>query len=107
MRNYTKQIWAYICFAMILTGMTGLSWYAFREHGWVESLLGVAWDVEMRHPILASPIIAGTILLVVLFMRGGLEPGKINRLDSIMLYVIMLCGAYFIFRFFYSGAWPF
>ena len=72
MKKLIQQIWAYICFAMVLVGIIGLTWNAFSEHGWIESLLGVAWDSEIRHPILIAPVVAGTILLVILFMRGGL-----------------------------------
>lgn len=107
MNKLIKRMWEYLCFTMILIGIVGLSWSAFSEHGWIERLWGVAWDAEMRHPILATPIVIGTILLVWLFMRGGLEAGKVHLLDGILIYAIMLVGLYFTLKFFYSGAWPF
>lgn len=107
MKQILKEIWSYFCFALVLVGLIGLSWSAFGEKGWIERLWGVAWDVEMRHPILALPVMGGTALLVWLFMRGGLEPGKTSRLADLLVYVTMLSGAYFLFQYFRSSAWPF
>ena len=107
MKGILKEIWSYFCFALVLIGLIGLSWSAFGENGWIERLWGVAWDVEMRHPILAIPVIGGTALLAWLFMRGGLNPGKTSRLADLLVYVTMLSGAYFLFQYFRSGAWQF
>lgn len=107
MKKLIHEIWTFFIFAMVLIGIIGLSWNAFGDKGWIESLWGVAWDAEMRHPILAIPVIGGTLLLVMLFMRGGLEPGKTNRLADLLVYATMLSGAYFTVQYFRSGAWPF
>lgn len=107
MKNLFKEFWNYFSFAMVLLGIVGLSWNAFSENGWIERLWGVAWDAEVRYPILVVPVIGGTLLLVALFMRGGLEPGKTSRLADLLVYVTMLSGAYFALQYFRSGAWPF
>ncbi|MDD5176451.1 MAG: hypothetical protein PHQ05_08540 [Sterolibacterium sp.] len=107
MKKLLKEIWSYFSFAMVLVGIIGLSWDAFGAASWIERLWGVAWDAEIRHPILAIPVIGGTLLLAALFMRGGLEPGKTNRLADLLVYVTMLSGVYFTVQYFRSGAWPF
>lgn len=107
MKILLKELWSYLCFAMVLVGIVGLSWSAFGDQGWIERLWGVAWNAELRHPILAVPVIGGTVMLVLLFMRGGLEPGKTSRLSDMLVYVTMLSGAYFTFQFWRLGAWPF
>ena len=107
MNKLIKEIWSYFSFALVLVGIIGLSWNAFGANGWIERLWGVAWDAEVRHPILAIPVIGGTFLLSVLFMRGGLKPGKTSRLADLLVYVTMLSGAYFSLQFIHSTAWPF
>ncbi|MFA7279217.1 MAG: hypothetical protein WC100_03895 [Sterolibacterium sp.] len=107
MQGILKEAWSFLCFTLVLIGLIGLTWSAFGDKGWIEQLWGVVWNAELRHPILAIPIVGGTILLVWLFMRGGLEPGKTSRLADLLVYVTMLSGAYFLFQFLRSGAWPF
>lgn len=105
--NMTKlldQIWNFFCFTMILIGITGLCWKAFGDDGWIEHLWGVAWDMELRHPILATPVIAGTLLLVALFLHGELHPGKVSRLHDLLIYTTMLAGVYFTLKFLLSGS---
>jgi len=107
MKKLINQIWDFFCFTMILVGIIGLSWGAFGENGWFERLLGVTWDMGLRHPILATPIIVGTLLLVALFMRGELQTGKASRLHDLLIYITMLAGGYFTLKFLLSGFWPF
>ena len=105
MNQLFKNIWSYFSFAMILVGITGISWNTFSENGWIEQIWGVAWDAEIRHPILFTPIIVSTILLIILYMRGGLETGKTNRFDSLLIYITMISGVYFSCKFIYLTAW--
>ncbi|MFA7270233.1 MAG: hypothetical protein WC073_12885 [Sterolibacterium sp.] len=107
MNKILKELWSYVCFALVLVGIVGLSWSAFGEEGWIERSWGVVWDTEMRHPILAIPVIGSTVLLVTLFMRGGLNPGKTSPLADLLVYVTMLFGAYSIWQYWHSGVWPF
>lgn len=102
MKDILKEAWSFFCFTLVLIGIIGLSWSAFGEKGWIESLWGVAWNAETRNPILAIPVIGGTLLLVWLFMRGGLKPGKTSRLADLLVYVTMLSGAYFLFQYWRS-----
>ena len=107
MNKLIHQIWEFFCFAMILVGITGLSWGAFGEKGWIEHLLGVTWDIELRHPILFTPIVCGTLLLAVLFMRGELQTGKVSKLHDLLYYVTVFVGAYFTLKFLLPDFWPF
>ncbi|MCX7177442.1 MAG: hypothetical protein NTX56_01315 [Proteobacteria bacterium] len=107
MNKLLKEAWSFFCFTLVLIGIIGLSWSAFGDQGWIERLWGVAWSAELRHPILAVPVIGGTLLLVWLFIRGGLEPGKTSRLADLLVYVTMLSGAYFLWQYWRSGTFPF
>lgn len=106
MKKILSVIWLYFSFFMILIAILGLSWGAFGENGWIERLWGVAWNIELRHPILGIPVIAGILLSAMLFLRGGLEPGKVGRLGNLLIYAMIIYGGYFSFQWWRSGAWP-
>lgn len=102
MNNFFKHVWDFICFTLILIGIVGLCWEAFGDKGWVEKLWGVAWNMEISHPILATPIIGGTLLLVVIFARGELQTGKVSKFHDMLIYITMIAGVYFAVRFLLS-----
>lgn len=104
MKKLIPQMWGFFCFTMVLVGIVGLSWGAFGENGWLERLWGVTLDMELRHPILATPIVCGTLLLVVLFMRGELQTGKVSMLHDLLFYITVLTGVYFTLKFLLSGS---
>jgi hypothetical protein len=106
MKKMLAALWNYFTFLMILIGIVGLSWGAFGEKGWIERLLGSAWNIETRHPILALPVIGGTLLLAMMFLRGELQTGKVGWLADLLIYAMMFYGIYFSYLWLRAGAWP-
>ncbi|MBS1191144.1 MAG: hypothetical protein H6R10_2936 [Rhodocyclaceae bacterium] len=96
MNEKLRILWSSTVFALVLVGIAGLSWSAFQENGWVERLLGVVWDAEVRHPLLLVPTIGGALLMAWLFLRGGMaRGGKDSMLSHLWVYGLMASGAYF------------
>ena len=98
MKKIIDEIMAYITFTLILIGIGGLSLEIFKEGGLIERFLGVVWDAESRHPLLITPILGGALLLVSIFLRGGLTKGKGSPLNNLLVYVLMACGAYYSYQ---------
>jgi hypothetical protein len=92
------DLWSYLAFALMLVGITGLSWELFREDGWAKSFLGAVWDAEIRNPLIVTPVLIGTVFLVTLFFRGGLKVGKGNPFSDAFVYLLMAAGVYFAFK---------
>lgn len=96
------DIKTYLTFVLILIGIAGLSMDVFKDGGFLERALGVVWDAETRHPMLMIPTIGGTLLLVSIFLRGGLAPSKSSdngsRLADIPIYLFMASGAYYLYH---------
>lgn len=95
MKRLIQDLWSYCSFTLILIGLWGLSWRTFGAHGWLMHWLNIGADDHVESPILATPILLGTVLLALLFMRGGLKTGKSSWLDDTLIYGMMLVGLYF------------
>jgi hypothetical protein len=99
MNSFFKNLWSFICFTLVLIGITGLCWDAFNDQGWIAKLWGVVWNAETRELILAAPVIGGAFLLITVFMSGDLKTGAGSKFHDGILYLIMLSGAYFSGKF--------
>jgi hypothetical protein len=86
---------SYLAFALMLVGITGLSWEMFREDGWAKHFLGSIWDAENRSPLVVTPVVIGTAFVVFLFFRGGLKGGRKHPLSDVFVYLLMAAGIYF------------
>jgi len=96
MNRYLSAAWAYIAFTLILIGIAGLSWDAFRPDGWVENNLGALMEAEMRDPLLVTPIIIGLAILIPKLFHGNLSLSKKRKSTAdIFVYVMMFAGAYY------------
>jgi len=95
MKRIIEAAWVYVVFTLVLIGIVGLSLELFMDNGLIERTFDVVWDAEMRNPLLVTPILGGTLLLLSIFLRGRLTSGKGHSFSDLLLYAIMACGAYF------------
>lgn len=96
MNRTLEMIWSYICFALILIGIGGVAIRLFSPNGWGERLIGVVWEAEVRSPLIATPIVLGTVYLVYRFLHGNFKPATTNRIGNLIFYGMALAGAYFL-----------
>lgn len=92
------DVWGILAFGLMLTGITGLSWEAFRDGGWGERFIGATWTATLQKPLVMLPVVIGAIFLMVMFMRGRLATGKGHPFSDALVYVLMALGVYFIYR---------
>lgn len=98
MNEKLRTLWSSVVFALIIIGIGGLSWSAFQENGWVERAFDIVWEAEMRHPLLLVPTIGGVLLMVSIYLRGGLAPGKSSIFSFVVTYGMMICGVYYSYK---------
>jgi hypothetical protein len=84
--------------ALVLTGVGGISFHAFREDGWVGFVLGNILSLEMQYPLVAIPLTVAAILLFRAWRNHRLALGRVSRVPAAAVYVLMGAGAYFIAR---------
>lgn len=103
-----KQTWQCVIsvftIALVLAGITGLSFQAFRPGGWIEYALGGLWALEVQYPLVAIPATVGTIVLFRAWRRHHLTLGHLSRVPVLFVYGLMGAGAYFIGQYAFNGA---
>lgn len=102
LKETSRTLWSTVFLALIVIGISGLSWDAFKDDGWVEQRIGAFWGDNFRHPIIIAPIVVGTILAANAFLHGGLAPGRGKRGAQILIYVFVAAGLYYSYKWFLS-----
>ena len=92
------DVWGVLAFFLMMAGITGLSWEAFREGGWGEQILGATWDAAKSKPMIMLPVLVGGVAIFVFATRGRLTVGKGHPFSDAIVYVLMALGLYFIYR---------
>lgn len=100
MTSAMKQAYEYlVSFAtimLVIAGIGGMSFHAFRDRGWIETLLDHFWSFEMAYPTVAIPLTLVAGLAVYSWRQHNLALGRVSRLPTVFLYCLMGAGAYFI-----------
>lgn len=103
-----KQAYDYVVsfgvIALVVAGLAGLSFRAFREGGWISTALGHAWAIEVQYPMVAIPLTIGGILAFSAWRNHRRTLGRASRMHNAVVYGLMAAGAYFIGRFTLHGA---
>ena len=97
--EFTKSI---LVMALVLAGIAGLSYHAFKEDGFVEETLGDIWEWQFQYPLIAIPLTVGAIILFKTWASGNMFSRK-SGLADILVYILMALGAYFIGNYFMHG----
>ena len=103
-----KQAYEYLMslatISLVLAGISGVSFHAFRDSGWLELILGRVWSFEMDYPMVAIPLTLTAALLFYAWRNHHLTHGSVSRVPALLIYTLMGAGAYFIGQFALYGA---
>lgn len=95
-----KQIYDYLvslaAIALVVAGIGGASYNAFRDHGWLEEMLGRVWSFELDYPMVAIPLTLTAALVFYAWRTHHVTHGTVSRVPSMLIYTLMGAGAYFI-----------
>lgn len=96
MKQAYEYLLSLVTIALVVTGLAGVSFHAFRDRGWIESGLGRVWSFEMDYPMVAVPLTAAAVGLFVVWRNHYLVHGRISRVPALVIYCLMGAGAFFI-----------
>lgn len=103
-----KQAYEYLVslatITLVVAGISGVSFHAFRDRGWIELTLNRVWSFQLDHPMIAIPLTLGAALAFHLWRRHHLVHGKVSRVPAVLIYGLMGVGAYFLGQFALHGA---
>src|SRR5262245_24596607 len=96
MKELFSRLESVVVMLLVLIGLAGLSYNLFRADGWVEKAVGNAWDYTMRYPLIVGVVAVGAFLLSIWWRHDMVSRGHKRVAPTIVLYLIMAAGAYYI-----------
>lgn len=103
MKQIFEYIQSFVTIGLVLAGIGGVSYYMFRENGWVHTALGTVWDFQLSNPLLAIPMTLAVLFLGKLWIDRQRSKGHTSKLPNALIYVVMAAGVYFIYQFVTQG----
>ena len=103
MKQILEYIQSFVTIGLLLAGIGGVAWHMFKEGGWLSTILGKIWDIQMQNPIIAIPATLAVLFIGKLWYDHNKAKGYASKLPDILIYVIMAAGVYFIYQFISHG----
>lgn len=85
-----------VVIALVIAGLAGILYNALRDDGWIAHALAGFWEFQFRYPMLAIPATIIGIIVYIWWRDRRVALGKISRIPTIALYMLMAAGAYYI-----------
>ena len=82
-----------------MAGQVDLTFQAVRDEGWISAPLSKAWTVELDHPLVAIPLTLAGLYVLLSWRRERVELGHASRMHDVLLYGLMVAGAYYLGEF--------
>ena len=98
MKQVFEYVQSFVTIALMLAGIGGLAYHMFKEGGWLVTILGKIWDVQMANPVVAIPVTLAILFIGKLWYDHTRAKGYASKLPDILIYVIMAAGVYLIYE---------
>jgi hypothetical protein len=98
LKQYLEFAESFAVIALVLAGLSGLSFHLFKDEGWIEELVGDIWEIHVQYPLIAIPLTVGAIVLGNMWRENRIGKGELSKLPNYFLYLLMATGAFFISR---------
>jgi hypothetical protein len=103
LKQIVEFLESFIIVGLVLAGITGISYNLFRADGWIAVALGKLVDAEVQYPLIAIPVTLGAIVMFRLWSRDRVIHGKTSKLPNLVLYALVIAGAYYVGRYAITG----
>jgi hypothetical protein len=102
-KQVLEYVQSFVTIGLILAGLGGLAYHLFKKDGWLGTILGKIWDIQMDSPVIAIPVTLGVLLIGKLWWDHQRAKGHTSKMPDVLIYVIMAAGVYFIWQFISHG----
>jgi hypothetical protein len=99
-----EYIYSFVTIGLVLAGIGGVAYNAFREGGWLGILFSKFVDVQLENPLIAIPVTIGAVVIGKMWRDNQIAKGRTSKLPDVFVYVIMAAGAFYLWRFFSTGS---
>ena len=104
MKQIVEFLESFVVVGLVLAGIAGISYNLFRAEGWIETALGKVWDFNYQYPLIAIPVTIGAVVMFRLWSRDKVLHSKTSRVPNLILYALVIAGAYYIGRYAITGS---
>ncbi len=104
MKQVAEFLESFVIIALVLAGISGLSYKLLGEEGWLESMIGNIWDLDTQYSLIAIPLLIAAIILFNMWRGNRVIHSKSSKLPDIILYGLFATGVYFIGRYVLTGS---
>lgn len=87
---------------LVLVAITGISYHAFRDGGWVAQGFGKISDAYINYPLMAAAVTFATIWGIRSWHNRKLR-GARHKYYDYLIYALMAVGIYFIGHYIIRG----
>lgn len=102
-----KQTYEYLVslatITLVVAGIGGVSFHAFRDRGWIELMLNRIWSFQLDYPMIAIPLTLTAAFAFNAWRNHHLVHGRVSRVPAMLIYCLMGAGAYFLGQFALHG----
>ncbi|MDP2164704.1 MAG: hypothetical protein Q8K21_10895 [Hydrogenophaga sp.] len=103
MKQVYEFLESFVVIALVLAGISGISYNLFRADGWLETVIGNIWSLGTQYIVIAVPVLVGAIVLFDLWRSGRVIHSKTSILPNLLLYSLIGAGVYYIGRYVVTG----
>lgn len=97
MRHFLDMLESFVILVLVIAGLVGLSYRMFRGGGWFEAALERVAEIVFQNVTVSVLVAAGVIIPLIIWRDRRAAKGMHGkRLPTIILYLLMAAGAYFI-----------
>ena len=102
MKQALAALESLITIILVVAGIAGLSYQAFREDGWVSQGFGKVTDAFLNFPLIALGL---TVAMFFSYRawRNSTSRGGGGKMFDLILYGLMAAGTYYIARYVIKG----
>jgi len=102
MKQILESLESIITVVLVLTGIAGISYRAFRDDGWVERGFGKVTSAYIEYPIMGLALTIVGVYAIIKFRQRKVDGRRYKYVDYI-IYALMVVGIYFIGNYIVSG----
>lgn len=103
MKRIYDFIESFVIIALVLVGISGLSYNLFRVDGWLETVLGKIWDLETQYMLITVPVLVGAVILFNLWRGNQVLHSKTSKFPNLLLYGLIGVGLFYVGRYVWTG----
>ena len=101
MKQALSALESLITVALVIAGIVGMSYQAFRDGGWLTNGFNQVVDLYVHRPLIGLGLTVALFFSYRAWQRSA-ESGRGGKFFDLIIYALMAAGAYFVACYFFT-----